>query len=99
MVDPTLWTLVISNLFVFAVGGALTYLSFQARRRVEKSNLNYTILGFGLVTLSTIAEVIYAPAIIGVYEISGSTLLILYTIESLLIGLGLGSIYYSVRYS
>ena len=91
--------LVISNLFVFAVGGALTYLSFQARRRVEKSNLNYTILGFGLVTLSTIAEVIYAPAIIGVYEISGSTLLILYTIESLLIGLGLGSIYYSVRYS
>jgi uncharacterized membrane protein len=99
MVDPTLWMLVISNLFVFAVGGALTYLSFQARRRVEKSNLNYTILGFGLVTLSTIAEVIYAPAIIGVYEISGSTLLILYTIESLLIGLGLGSIYYSVRYS
>jgi len=91
--------LVISNLFVFAVGGALTYLSLQARRRVEKSNLNYTILGFGLVTLSTIAEVIYAPAIIGVYEISGSTLLILYTIESLLIGLGLGSIYYSVRYS
>ena len=99
MVDPTLWMLVISNLFVFAVGGALTYLSFQARRRVEKSNLNYTVLGFGLVTLSTIAEVIYAPAIIGVYEISGSTLLILYTIESLLIGLGLGSIYYSVRYS
>ena len=98
MVDPTLWMLVISNLFVFAVGGALTYLSLQARRRVEKSNLNYTILGFGLVTLSTIAEVIYAPAIIGVYEISGSTLLILYTIESLLIGLGLGSIYYSVRY-
>jgi uncharacterized membrane protein len=99
MVDPTLWMLVISNLFVFAVGGALTYLSLQARRRVEKSNLNYTILGFGLVTLSTIAEVIYAPAIIGVYEISGSTLLILYTIESLLIGLGLGSIYYSVRCS
>ena len=98
MVDPTLWMLVVSNLFVFAVGGALTYLSFQARRRVEKSNLNYTILGFGLVTLSTIAEVIYAPAIIGVYEISGSTLLILYTIESLLIGLGLGSIYYAVRY-
>ena len=99
MVDPTLWMLVISNLFVFAVGGALTYLSLQARRRVEKSNLNYTILGFGLVTLSTVAEVIYAPAIIGVYEISGSTLLILYTIESLLIGLGLGSIYYSVRHS
>ena len=98
MVDPTLWMLVISNLFVFAVGGALTYLSFQARRRVEKSNLNYTILGFGLVTLSTVAEVIYAPAIIGVYEITGSTLLIPYTIESLLIGLGLGSIYYAVRY-
>ena len=99
MVDPALWMLMMSNLFVFAIGGALTYLSFQARRQVGKSNLNYTVLGFGLVTLSTIAEVIYAPAIIGVYEITGSTLLILYTIESLLIGLGLGSIYYSVRYS
>ena len=99
MVDPTLWMLMMSNLFVFAIGGALTYLSFQARRRVGKSNLSYTVLGLGLVTLSTIAEVIYAPAIIGVYEITGSTLLVLYTIESLLIGLGLGSIYYSVRYS
>jgi uncharacterized membrane protein len=89
--------LVLSNIFVFAIGGILTYLSFQARRRVGKSNLNYTILGFGLVTLSTIAEVIYAPAIIGIYDISGSSLLLLYTIESLLIGLGLGSIYYSVR--
>ena len=99
MVDPALWMLTVSNLFVLAIGGALTYLSLQARRQVGKSNLNYTVLGFGLVTLSTIAEVIYAPAIIGVYEITGSTLLILYTIESLLIGLGLGSIYYSVRYS
>lgn len=91
--------LVASNVFVFVIGGALTYLSFQARRRVGKSSLNYTTLGFGLVTLSTIAEVIYAPAIIGVYQITGPTLLLLYTVESLLIGLGLGSVYYSVRYS
>jgi hypothetical protein len=89
--------LVLSNILVFAVGGVLTYLSFQARRRVGKSNLNYTTLGFGLITLSTVAEVIYAPAIIGIYDISGSSLLLLYTIESLLIGLGLGSIYFSVR--
>jgi hypothetical protein len=94
---PTLWMLVLSNILVFAVGGVLTYLSFQARRRVGKSNLNYTTLGFGLITLSTVAEVIYAPAIIGIYDISGSSLLLLYTIESLLIGLGLGSIYFSVR--
>lgn len=99
MVDPALWMLVASNVFVFVIGGALTYLSLQARRRVGKSSLNYTTLGFGLVTLSTIAEVIYAPAIIGVYQITGPTLLLLYTVESLLIGLGLGSVYYSVRYS
>ena len=94
---PAIWILVLSNVFVFLIGGALTYLSFQARRRVGKSNLNYTTLGFGLVTLSTVAEVVYAPAIVGIYEITGSTLLVLYTVESLLIGLGLGSIYYSVR--
>ena len=46
MVDPTLWMLMMSNLFMFAIGGALTYLSLQARRRVGKSNLNYTLLGF-----------------------------------------------------
>lgn len=90
--------LVLSNLFVFLIGGALTYLSLQARRRVGKSNLNYTTLGFALVTASTVAEVIYAPAIAGIYDVSGTTLIILYTIESLLIGLGLASIYYSVRW-
>jgi hypothetical protein len=94
---PSIWMLVLSNIFVFVIGGALTYLGFQTQRRVGKSNLKYTTLGFGLVTLSTVAEVIYAPAIIGIYEITSSTLLVLYTIESLLIGLGLGSIYYSVR--
>jgi len=94
---PTLWMLVLSNFFVLVTGGTLTYLSFQARRRVGKSNLNYTTLGFGLVTLSTVAEVIYAPAIIGVYDLAGSSILLLYTIESLLIGLGLASVYYSVR--
>ena len=99
MTNPTLWTLVVSNIFVFVIGGALTYLSLQARRRIEKSNLKYTMLGFALVTSSTVAEVIYAPAIIGVYEIDESTLLVLYTIESLLIGAGLASIYYSVRRS
>jgi hypothetical protein len=95
---PSIWMLVLSNIFVFVIGGALTYLGFQAQRRVGKSNLKYTTLGFGLVTLSTVAEVIYAPAIIGIYEITSSTVLVLYTIESLLIGLGLGSIYYSVRW-
>jgi hypothetical protein len=94
---PSIWMLVLSNIFVFIIGGALSYLGFQAQRRVGKSNLKYTTLGFGLVTLSTVAEVIYAPALIGIYEITSSTLLVLYTIESLLIGLGLGSIYYSVR--
>lgn len=94
---PTIWMLVLSNIFVFIIGGALTYLGFQAQRRVGKSNLKFTTIGFGLVTLSTVAEVVYAPALIGIYEITSSTLLVLYTIESLLIGLGLGSIYYSVR--
>ena len=99
MIDPTIWMLAVSNVFVFIIGGALTYLSLQARQRVGKSSLSYTTIGFGLVTLSTVAEVIYAPAIIGVYTVTESTLLVLYAIESLLIGLGLGSIYYSVRRS
>ena len=94
---PQLWTLVLSNAFVFLVGGALTVLSYRAQHRLDRAPLRYVTVGFALVTLSTIAEVVYAPAIAGVFEVSGPQLLTLYTIESLLIGVGLASVFYALR--
>ncbi|MFB6194063.1 MAG: hypothetical protein ABEI75_03265 [Halobaculum sp.] len=94
---PQLWTLILSNVFVFLVGGALTVLSYRAQHRLDQDELRYVTLGFGLVTASTVAEVIYAPAIAGVFKISGPRLLTLYTIESLLIGVGLASVFYAIK--
>lgn len=97
MSTPPLWTLVISNVFVFLLGGGLTFLSYQAYDRLEKSSLRFVTLGFGLITLSAVVEVLYAPAIAGFYHLSGTGVVILYTIESLCIGVGLACIFYALR--
>jgi hypothetical protein len=94
---PQLWTLVLSNVFVFLVGGGLTVLSYRAQHRLEEDALRYVTLGFGLVTASTVAEVVYASAIAGPFTVSGRQLLTLYTVESLLIGTGLASVFYAIR--
>lgn len=94
---PQLWTLVLSNVFVFLVGGGLTVLGYRAQTRLEEESLRYVTLGFALITASTVAEVVYAPAIADGFAVSGPQLLTLYTIESLLIGVGLGSIFFALR--
>jgi len=91
-----LWMFVASNLLVFLIGGALTVLSYQAHRRLDQDNLRYTTLGFALITVSTAVEAVYAPGMLGTGALPESRLLILYTLESMLIGLGLASIAYSV---
>lgn len=85
-----------SNLLVFLIGGTLTVLSYKAQRRLDQRNLRYTTLGFALITISTLVEAVYAPGIGGGDWLTTSQLLTLYTAESLLLGLGLASIAYSV---
>jgi len=50
---------VTSNLLVFALGSALTVLSYRAQGRLSEPNLRLTTLGFGLITISTVVEAIY----------------------------------------
>jgi len=90
------WMFVASNLLVFLIGGALTVLSYKAHRRLDRDNLRYTTFGFALITVSTAVEAVYAPGMLGTGALSDNQLLILYTLESVLIGLGLASIAYSV---
>jgi hypothetical protein len=47
--------------------------------------------------MSTVAEVAYAPVIAGSGNVASTDLLTLYTIESLLIGFGLASIYFALK--
>lgn len=96
MIEVEVWMFVASNLLVFAVGGILTVLSYRAQRRFDQKSLRYTTLGFGLITVSTVVEAFYAPGMIDTGPLTENQLLALYTIESVLIGLGLASIAYSV---
>lgn len=92
-----LWLFLLSNIFVFAVGGALTVISYKAQRRLNKANLRYTTLGFGLITASTVVEATYTAEFTAFGNWPpGSLLLVFYTVESLLIGAGLASIAYSL---
>lgn len=88
--------LFVSNLLVFSIGSALTVLSFRAHRRFDGDNFRYTTVGFGLITASTIVEASYAPGIANTGVLTSDQLLVFYTVESVLIGLGLASIAYSV---
>jgi hypothetical protein len=92
-----IWSLVLSNVFVFIVGGSLTVLSYRAHNRLGKASLRYITFGFALITASTIAEVVYVPALAGGEIVTDPQLITAYTIESLLIGLGLACIYYGLK--
>ena len=96
MIDVEVWMFIASNLLVFVVGGTLTVLSYKAQQRFEQKSLRYTTLGFALITVSTVVEAFYAPGMIDTGPLTESQLLVLYTIESGLIGLGLACIAYSV---
>ena len=90
------WMFVASNILVFVIGGSLTVFSYRAQRRLNNRNLRYTTLGFALVTASTIVEARYTPGLVNVDQLDDSTLLFLYTIESLLVASGLASIAYAI---
>lgn len=92
-----LWSLVLSNIFVFVVGGSLTVLSYRTYRRMGKASLRYVTIGFALITTSTIAETGYVPALATGGSVTDPQLLTAYTIESLLIGFGLACIYYGLK--
>lgn len=96
MVNAHLWMFIVSNLLVFALGSALTVLSFKAQQRFGRENLRFTTLGFALITTSIVVEALYAPGIAGGDWLTTSHLLTLYTIESLLVASGLACIAYSL---
>lgn len=90
------WTFVLTNLFVFVVGSALTYLSYAAYQRVGQRSFRYAILGFGTVTVGSLTELVYELLIERGNELDMTELLVLRTGESALIGLGLVFLFYSL---
>jgi len=86
-----------ANAVVFLVGGALTYLSYQAYQRSRRPSLRYAVLGFGIITGGALVEAIYELGIKGSHELGADELLALHSVESVLIGAGLALIFYSLQ--
>jgi hypothetical protein len=99
MADPLeFWLFVGANLFLLSVGTGLTVLSAKTYYRHRNPTLRIGVIAFGTITLGGIADLIYELGIRGSYEITGRELLALHTVESVLIGLGLASMFYALRY-
>lgn len=95
---PEFWMFIASNLLVLVMGGIMTTLSLQAaRRNTDHPSLKWAVWGFGVITFGTLVEAIYELGIRGSYELNGRELLALHTVEGVLIALGLGALFYSLR--
>jgi predicted cobalt transporter CbtA len=95
---PEFWTFVVANVFVLAIGIVLTVLCVQADRQSGNRPFRYATVGFLLITLSGVGDASYELGIRAGYDLSARQLLLLHTAESVLIGLGLAALFYSIKH-
>ena len=94
---PELWAFLLSNLVVLVFGGGMTVLSVLAYRRAGTSSFRGAVVGFGLITAGSLAELVYQLIFRRSYELPGRELLVLQTVESFLIAAGLAALFYSLK--
>jgi hypothetical protein len=95
---PEFFLFILANLFVLSIGTALTALSLATYRRHGNPTHRVGAVAFGAITLGGVADAIYELGVRGSYEITGRELLALHSVESILIGAGLASLFYALRY-
>lgn len=93
---PELWTFLAFNLIILVFGGVLTAFSYLTYLRTGSEQFRRATAGFVLVTLGGVVEPVYELGIQGSYQLSGRELLAIQSVEGLLIGLGLGALFYSI---
>lgn len=93
---PEFWMFLASNVLLLVAGGALTLLSYLAYRRTADRSLLGGVVGFAIVTIGSLIEVVYELGIRGSYNLNGTELLILHSVEGVVIAGGLFLIFFSV---
>jgi hypothetical protein len=93
---PELWAFLLVSSLLFVAGGVLTALSYRAYLRMREPTLRLASVGFALVTVGGLVEVIYQFGIRQDYHLEGRELLALQTVESLTITAGLVVIFYAL---
>ncbi|MFB6129873.1 MAG: hypothetical protein ABEJ28_03520 [Salinigranum sp.] len=97
MVNPgVFWLFVLTTLFVFGLGSALTYLSYAAYRRTGRGSLVYAIVGFAAITVGALVEAGYEVLIRRSHDLGANELVSLHVVESVVIGVGLALLFYSL---
>lgn len=96
------WSFVATNVLTLFLGSALTVIAFIAYRREGLTAFLLVTVGFGLITLGTVVEILYEFSVKGIH-ITGLTafgreLLFLRTVEGLLIATGLVVLIYSFKH-
>lgn len=96
------WLFVVTNVLTLFLGSALTVIAFIAYRREGLTAFLLVTVGFGLVTLGTVVEILYELGVKGIH-ITGLTafgreLLFLRTVEGVLIAAGLVILIYSFKH-
>lgn len=94
---PELWLFAVTTLFVLVPGSLLTGLSLGAFRRRGLPQYRLATLGFLGVTLGTVGDALYQFLLKGSYALTGRELLLLQSVESALVGLGLVAMFLSLR--
>lgn len=97
MTEPAeFWAFLAVNSILFLAGTVLTGLSYRAYLRVRQEAIRFAAGGFALITLGGLLELFYEVGIKQGYNLSGREMLLLQSVESLFISLGLLVIFYAL---
>lgn len=94
---PELWTFIVSNLLILATGGMMTILSLRAYHRSHSTSFRTASVGFGLITIGGLIDIIYELGIRQSYELPGRELLALHTVQGVIIAAGLATLFISLH--
>lgn len=94
---PEFWAFAIANIVSAGFGIILTVLSFIAYRQTGRvDSFRNATIGFGLITIGLLVEPSYQIGWKADYNLLGTELLALQTVEAVIFGLGLGMLFYSI---
>ena len=95
--SPELWAFVLTNVGLFVVSSllmALSYLAYRSRRG-HQSYARSTV-GFGFVVLGGLVEPVYQLGVGVDFSPTGTQLMLLEAVETILIAAGLGLLFYAI---
>ncbi len=87
---------ILINIITLIFGSILSILSYRVYRQRGNQSFKVATVGFVTVTVGTIVEAMYELGIRRSFELTGRELITLHTIESLLLAIGLGLLFYSI---